>query len=298
MKQSLSLLPLIFLAFFSGLILTACKKKKLELPANNTGITEARTAGNTNTVSLDFSAGNQQATLLTLESTNSSAVTVRLTTDDAPVVAARLMPLPASSYTALPLQHQVAAKGTLPVQLTINKTNLTADTTYGIFFKIAEVSAGNIEEATKTILVKITLRNRWDGRYRVTGTMTDVTEATYAFREQEVSVITTSATQVKVVPKELGIPGLIIKVGMNDSFYGNFGPVLNFASDNKISSVVNFYGQPSPTSGRSAELDPSGSNIWTASNKSMNVKFWMNQPSVATPHRAAFNTTWTYLGER
>ena len=298
MKQSSLLQFLFLLVIASGMVFTSCKKKKLNLPSNATGITEVRTAGSPNTVSLEFGAGNQQATLLTLESTNTTPVTVRLSTDNAPVVAARLMPLPASAYTALPLQHQVPANGTVPVQLTINKTNLTVDTTYGLFFKIEEVSAGNIIADAKTLLVKITLRNRWDGRYRVTGTMTDVTDPTYAFREQEVSVITTSSSQVKVIPKELGIVGLIIKVGMNDSFYGNFGPVLNFSTDNKISSIVNFYGQPSPTSGRSAELDVSGSNSWTASNKTMNVKFWMNQPSVVTPHRTAFNTTWTYIGER
>ncbi|MGB8194212.1 MAG: hypothetical protein WCF67_19935 [Chitinophagaceae bacterium] len=297
MKHSSFLQPLFLLVFFSGFVFTSCKKKKLNLPANTTSIAEVRTTGNINTVSLDFGAGNQQATLLTLESTNSSPVTVRLSTDNAPVTAARLMPLPASSYTALTLQHQVPANGTLPVQLMINKTNLTADTTYGLYFKIEEVSAGNIVAGAKTLLVKITLRNRWDGRYRVTGTMTDVTQPTYAFREQEVMVITTGTTQVKVIPKELGIVGLIIKVGINDSFYGNFGPVLNFTNDNKISSIVNSYGQPAPN-GRSAELDPSGSNSWTASNKTMNVKFWMNEPSVATPHRAAFTTTWTYLGER
>lgn len=298
MKHSSRLLPRLLLALSFVLVFTSCKKKKLTLPSNTTGIAEVRSTGNINTVSLDFGAGNQQATLLTLESANSTAVTVKLSTDNAPVTAARLMPLPASSYTALTLQHQVPANGTLPVQLTINKTNLTADTTYGLYFKIEEVSAGNIVADAKTLLVKITLRNRWDGRYRVTGAMTDVTESTYAFREQEVMVITTGPAQAKVIPKELGIPGLIIKIGSSDSYYSNFGPVLNFSNDNKISSVVNFYGQPSPTHGRSAELDPSGSNNWAASNKTMNVKFWMNQPSVITPHRTSFNTTWTYIGER
>lgn len=298
MKQSLSFFPLVALSLIAGLAFTSCKKKKPDLPVNNTGITEARTTGSTNTVSLDLGAGSQLATLLTLESSNSSAVTVKLSTDNAPVTAARLMPLPASAYTALPLQHQVPAKGSLPVQLSINKTNLTVDTTYGLFFKIEEVSAGAIEPATKTILVKITLRNRWDGRYRVTGTMTDVTEPTYGFREQEVLVITTGVNQVKVVPKELAIAGLIIKIGGNDSYYSNFGPVFNFTGDNKISSVVNFYGQPSAVNGRSAELDPSGSNTWIPSSKSMAVKFWMNQPSVITPHRTSFTTNWTYIGER
>lgn len=298
MKPTSFIQPFIALALFSGLILTSCKKKKLNLPANTTSIAEVRTSGNINTVSLDFGAGNQTATLLTLESTNSTPVTVRLSIDNAPVSAARLMPLPASSYTGLTLQHQVPANGTLPLQLTINKAGLTVDTTYGLYFKIEEVSAGNIAADAKTLLVKITLRNRWDGRYRVTGTMTDVTEPTYAFAEQEVLLITTGTTQAKIIPVKLGISGLIIKIGANESYYSNFGPVFNFTSDNKVSSVINSYGQPSPTHGRSAELDPSGSNSWNPSTKGMAVKFWMNQPSVITPHRSSFTTNWTYIGER
>lgn len=269
----------------------------MNLPSNTTGIVEVRTTGNINTASLDFGAGNQQATLFTLESTNSAAVTVKLSTDNAPVTAAKLMPLPASSYTALPLQQTVPANGTMPVQLTINKTGLTADTTYGLYFKIQEVSAGTVKADAKELLVKITLRNRWDGRYQVTGTMTDVTQPTYAFAEQEVMLITTGTNQAKIIPKRLGIEGLIIKIGINDSFYGTFGPVLNFSNDNKITSVVNFYGQPAADT-RSAELDPSGTNSWNPSNKSMSVKFWLNQPSVVAGHRSTFTTQWTYLGER
>lgn len=298
MKQLSFPQPLIFLALVLGLAFTSCKKKKVNLPANTTSIAEVRTTGNINTVSLDLGAGTQLATLLTLESSNSSAVTVKLSTDNAPVTAAKLMPLPPASYTALPLQHTVPANGKLPVQLTITKTNLTVDTTYGLHFRIQEVSAGTIVADARELLVKITLRNRWDGRYRITGTMTDVTEPTYAFAEQEVMLITTGPNQAKVIPKKLGIEGLIIKIGINESYYSNFGPVLNFSNDNKVSSMVNFYGQPAPANGRSAELDPSGANSWNSTNKSMSLKFWMNQPAVATPHRSAFNTQWTYLGER
>jgi hypothetical protein len=297
MKHSSFLQPLIILALLPVLILPSCKKKKVNLPSNTTGIVEVRTTGNINTASLDFGAGNQQATLLTLESTNSSPVTVKLSTDNAPVTAAKLMPLPTNSYTALPLQHQVPANGTMPVQLTINKSVLTADTTYGLYFKIQEASAGTIKADAKELLVKITLRNRWDGRYQITGTMTDVTDPTYAFTDQEVRLITTGPNSAKIIPVRLGIEGLIIKIGGSDSYYSNFGPVLNFSNDNKISSVVNFYGQPSPN-GRSAEIDASGTNSWNASNKSMNVKFWLNQPALITPHRSTFNTNWTYLGER
>lgn len=297
MKQSIFLQPLLVLALISGLIVTSCKKKKENLPGNTTSIAEVKTTGNVNTVPLDFGGGSQAATLFTLQSTNSAAVTVKMSTDNGPVTAAKLMPLPASSYTALPLQQSVPANGSLPVQLTINKAGLTADTTYGLYFKLDEVSAGTIVADAKTLLVKITLRNRWDGRYKVTGTLVDVTNATYTFTEQEVNLITTGTNQAKIIPPQLGIAGMLIKIGGSLSYYSNFGPVLNFSNDNKVTSVTNIYGQPAPN-GRSAEIDPSGANSWNPSDKTMNLKFWMNEPAVATPHRSSFTTTWTYLGER
>lgn len=297
MRSSLLLRLPLFLALFAGLFLASCKKKKPKQQSNTTSITEARTSASAHTVPLSFGTGSEQAVLFTLESSNSSAVTVTLSKDDAPVTAARLMPLPSASYTMSTLQYQVPANSSLPVPIVINKTNLTVDTTYGLYFKIEQVSAGSIATDARNILVKITLRNRWDGRYMVTGTMTDVTQSTYTFTDQEVYLVTTGPNQGRVIPKQLGIPGLIIKIGGSLSYYSNFGPVLNFANDNKVSSMVNHYGQPA-SNGRSAELDPSGANQWNPSNKSMALKFWMNEPAAATPHRSAFNTTWTYLGER
>lgn len=297
MKQSL---PVLAIMAISILAFSSCKKHKDPRPAgpaNTTEISEARTEGPVHLVSLDFSAGSETKTALTLSSTNSTTVHVRLSMDNAPLTAARLMPLPASSYSLSGLEFNIPANGSLAIPITINKTNLTVDTTYGLAFRIEEVNAGSISQDARSLVVKITLRNRFDGRYKVTGTMTDHANGAFVFVEHEINVITTSPTQVKVIPKQLGIEGIVIQTGINLSYYSNFGPVLNFSADNKIASMVNFYGQPS-SNGRSAELDPSGTNKWDPNTKNIAVKFWMNQPAIITPHHTSFNHNWVYLGER
>jgi hypothetical protein len=282
--------------------LTSCSCNKNKDNTVTTEIAEARTGGPIHLVSLDLTT-TETITALTLQTKAdgfSGTVHVKLSLNNAAVTAASLMPLPTANYTLATLEYDLPASGTVIVPLVINKVGLTVDTTYGLSFTIETVSAGTIATDAKTILVKMGLRNRWDGRYRVTGSMTDMFNGAFVFTEHETKLITTSATQVKMIPTQLGIPGYLIMNGINLTFYGNFGPVVNFDPvTNNITSVVNFYGQPSPgPNSRSAELDPSGANTWNPTTKNITIKFWMNEPSAIVPHRSAFNNVWVYLGPR
>jgi hypothetical protein len=289
-----------FAVFLFLLSLSACKKDKAK-EISGTEISDVRTEGNLKTVMLAFTPGTETITAITLKNTSGgtgTSVHVKLSPDDAAVTAAKLMPLPANAYTLATLEYDVPVNGTMAVPLVIDRSNLTVDTTYGIGFVISEVSEGAIAADAKNIVVKISLRNRWDGLYKVTGTLVDASEPTISFPEHDIYLVTTSTTQVKMIPVLLGIEGILIKFGSNLSFYGSFGPVLTFdAANNKVTSLVNFYGQPAADT-RSGELDPSGSNVWNAATKKMDLKYWMNQPSVIAGHRAAFNNTFTYVRER
>lgn len=145
--------------------------------------------------------------------------------------------------------------------------------------------------------------NRWDGHYRVTGTGIHLKpgDTLFQFTEFTTNLVTTSSTQVKMVPDSLGIEGFIMRSGINLSFWSKFGPVFNFdESTNKISSVLNFYGQPASNS-RSAEMDVSGTNEWNSSSKNISVKFWMNEPNYVTTapyHRVLYSLNLIYLGPR
>ena len=277
-------------------IISGCKKNK------DSGVVEITDlgAGNEKVVNVDFSPGNQSVDAITIKNTGSGNVHVKLAIDTA-VSSIGAKALRASNYTTSSLEFDVPANNSKSVQVTINRTGLSVDTVYGLGFKIESVSGGSIANGAQSIKVKFDLRNRWDGRYKVTGTFTDIATPTITFTEQEVSLITTGPASVVMIPKELGIPGYLILSGTSLSYYGSFGPVFNFdPASNKIVSVINSYGQPASNT-RSAELDPSGTNKWDPATKSMTVKFFMKQPNtvLAAPHiRVYFNNTFIYLGPR
>jgi len=129
--------------------------------------------------------------------------------------------------------------------------------------------------------------------------MTDAVNATYTWQgnSYEYSLEVVTATQLKLVSKDLTLVGHLINVGGSLSYYSQFGLLVNFdPATNKITSISNFYGQPS-SNGRSAVLDPSGVNTWDPSTKNIKIKYWMDETGV-TGHRALFDETWVYLGPR
>jgi hypothetical protein len=141
--------------------------------------------------------------------------------------------------------------------------------------------------------------NPWDGKYRMEGTMTDYKDPAFVWPGNTYlyDMETVSATQIRVISKDLGIAGHLIRNGINLSYYGTFGLVVTFdPATNKITAITNSYGQPS-SSGRSAVLDPSGINAWDPVTKNIRIKYWMDETGFAG-HRTAFDETWVYISAR
>lgn len=139
--------------------------------------------------------------------------------------------------------------------------------------------------------------NPWDGKYRMEGVMTDMVNPAFTWHNNNhtYAMETTSSTQIKVVSDDLTIPGIVIANGINATYYGTFGLLINFdPATNEITSVTNSYGQPS-SSGRSAVLDPSGINEWDPVTKNLTVKFWMDENG---SHRSSFEINCVYIGAR
>jgi len=141
--------------------------------------------------------------------------------------------------------------------------------------------------------------NPWDGRYRIEGTMIDHADPSFEWAGDTYiySLQTSGANTDSVISENLGMPGHLIKNGINLSYYSNFGLIVTFdAATNKVTAVTNYYGQPS-SNGRSAVLDPSGVNAVDPATKTIKIKYWMDE--VGTPgHRASFDETWVYIGPR
>jgi hypothetical protein len=157
--------------------------------------------------------------------------------------------------------------------------------------KSGYIISGNLGSGVVAILIK----NKWDGKYKLNGTLVDLVspalsstpDGPYPF---DVELHTTSGTSVAMHVKD----GYYHYIGGN-SLYGEFSPVFTFdPATNKIISVTNYYGQPSATRARSADIDPAGANIYNA-DKSIDVKYIMKQSGAL---RSTFDEHFTYVGPR
>lgn len=215
--------------------------------------------------------------------------------------------MPADAYTLsedlnnLTFQPGEHAKN---IKITVDKNKLDLSKRYAIGISINSVGTGAvISQSLNKAIYAIGLKNKYDGIYEVTGSMTDFGNAAltglFPFKYY---LITSGANSVDGFdPDYWGDYYVPIYNGPDVSGYGSFSPVFNFdPATNKITSVVNIYGQPAGNT-RFAELDPSGVNAYDPATKTIKVKFYMKQPStVPTPPniRVAFNWTLKYTGAR
>jgi len=219
--------------------------------------------------------------------------------------------LPSASYT---LSEDVTNLTFAPgediktIKIKLNKTSLSLSTQYALAFRISEVGSGAlISNSYKSAIYAIGIKNKWDGVYNVTGTFQDVTNANFVgVYPYEWELQTNGPAQCIVIDQyNLGIPGFAFNsVGdptSANTYYGSFGLVVNFdAATDKVASVVNYYGQPAGNT-RSAVLDDTGINAYDNATKTVNIKYFMLQPSVVTtpPYiRAKWNEQWKYIGSR
>lgn len=267
-------------------------------------ISEVRAGGSVKAYGAEYNNTTETINVLTIKNSGGSGgVHVKLAKDDAATLPPNTRLLPASKYSLGPLEFDVNPNSSVSFPITVmNKASLNVDSFYAVPLKIESVTGGNLAADAKAMVVVFDLRNRLDGKYRITGTMVDVAAPTITGSfPQDVHLITTGANSVTMIPLDLGIPGHLILSGTSLSYYGSFGPVFTFdKSSFKILAVTNSYGQPAGNT-RSADIDPSGTNQWNSSTKNMSIKYYQKQPNTVTtaPYiRVYFNEEFTYLGSR
>jgi hypothetical protein len=188
------------------------------------------------------------------------------------------------------------------IKIKFDPSQLDFSKQYAMAFKIQDAGGLAVSATKNQALVEIAVKNKYDGVYVMTGTMVDLANAAITGQyPQEVALATVASNAVVMVPTDLGIPGHLILSGGSLSYYGSYGPTFIFdPATDKVTAVVNAYGQPAGNT-RSAELNPAGLNQWNAADKSMDVMYYMKQPSVvpAAPNiRVTFDEHFEYKGPR
>lgn len=189
------------------------------------------------------------------------------------------------------------------IAINLNGKKWDLSHTYAVAINLVDPGGLKVSSGANEVITFLSIKNKYDGVYKITGSFTDVTNATFtAAYPLEWELQTSGPNQVIVVDNvKLGFPGFIFNASGTTTYYGTFGLIVDFDPvTDKIVSITNFHGQPAPNT-RSAVLDPSGVNAYNSATKSVQIKYFMTQPSVVTapPHiRAMFNETWQYVRER
>lgn len=324
--MKLNSIKVLSLVVAAALSLTSCVKNE-QGEFNSSGSTLVKLPQGSEekvALALDFKPGFQDLVLLDVRrdaptsADLQKAVVVTIKNDPSIVAAynsahgANYIALPSAAYTVDPGNPFNGTEWTVtfnpgehakPILIKLDASKLDLSQKYALGFTITNATAGaKISNGLQSAMIEVGVKNKYDGQYRVTGTMVDAANATLTgYFPQDVDLITTGEASVVMVPWDLGIPGHLILSGTSLSYYGSFGPVFTFdLATNKVISVTNSYGQPASNT-RSAEVDPSGANVWDASTKDLRVKYFMKQPSVITspPNiRVYFDELFDYLGPR
>lgn len=212
------------------------------------------------------------------------------------------------------------------LELEIKKSsNLDPNKIYGLGLELVSADNGyQVAANLKEVLIKIVVKNKYDGIYKVTGTFSDISSAGASFTSRYpltyflITTGPTSADVCMVINGEI-VPGYLFKTPTGGSYYGRWGLQIFFdPATDAVSELRNYYGDPvnpanfigDPSGGsgapdyiasnsRQAALDPTGINAYDEATKTIRIKYFMLQPStVPTGPRCFFDETWEYAESR
>lgn len=198
----------------------------------------------------------------------------------------------------------------VPLVVKVNTDYLQGNPQYfPVTIKSVDKSGYTISGNFATLKVNAKVKHKYQGRYVLTGTLSDVASPTLihpaapyedAYKEPYTVQLQTKNGQTLMFFDEILWGDYVYPLATTAggwSGFGSFCPMFTFDDDDNIIAVTNYHGQPASNT-RSAEIDPSGINKYDPATKSFSVSYWMNQSStVPTPpyHRTHIVETYTFL---
>jgi hypothetical protein len=201
-----------------------------------------------------------------------------------------------------------------------NSSTLDPNLSYAVGYTI--ISASNnyiVASNARNIVLKFTIKNRYDGIYKATGSFRDNVNAAFSgVYPKEYYLTTTGANSVTfgtLINGEIA-PGYLFSNAGAGTYFGNFGLQVFFDNaTNAIAEVRNYYGDPNnPTTGvgdpslgngaplyqaapparRSAILDATGVNAYDPVTRTIRIKYFMLQANVTQVPRSEFEEVLVY----
>jgi len=265
-----------------------------------------------------------RAPVVTLESDGADASDINVVIESNPALVAaypNLTLLPSSEYTFTSNLTIPAGKRNDTMSITLpNSSTLDPNISYAVGFTI--ISASNnyiVASNARNIVLKFTIKNKYDGIYTATGSFKDNVNAAFTgIYPKEYYLTTTGANSVTFGTSINGeiAPGYLFSNAGAGTYFGNFGLQVFFnTTTDAIAEVRNYYGDPNnPSTGvgdpangngaplyqaaaparRSAVLDPSGVNAYDPVTKTIRIKYFMRQANVPQDPRSEFTEVLVY----
>lgn len=168
--------------------------------------------------------------------------------------------------------------------------------------KSGYIISGNFNQ----LLFSCKVRHPYAGRYICTGTYEDVTNGAWKHASIELEnlgeeylidleTVNGSTLIMGYTPTFDDREKFLFYTGTGFSYFGSFTPLFVFDANGNVIDVKNKFVNPANT--RSAQLDPAGVNKYDPVTKTIQVSYWMNQPSVVSApphHRGHMVETYTF----
>ncbi len=198
--------------------------------------------------------------------------------------------MPADKYTMTTTSVVIPkgkTKATFNVKFKPNTFDLSQN--YALPLKITSVSSGTLSSNFSTILLAVGAKNKFDGVYTYTGTMspgadrpTILTNTAFTY-PYKVQLRSSGATANNLWNSAFG--DFLIPIFTNTSGISGFGStnlLINFdAATNKVTSVSNAILAPSNGRGMSIDATATTSNYFNPTTHDVYLTFFMTQPGYA-----------------
>lgn len=204
--------------------------------------------------------------------------------------------MPTTLYT-LNTPSATIAKGTFftTINITFKPQSFDFTKTYGLAVRIKSATGANVSANFGTIIMAIGAKNKYDGVYHVTGTMTDANGVYRGFYPTDVEFRTIDAQTVNVYNRDFGGNYYIFN-RISDDAYLNGGN-LRFKFDTATDKLILITNQSGGNFQAGVTLDATGNTmVFSNGEGTLNAKWKASTATV--PNRYVVDETYKYTGAR
>jgi hypothetical protein len=303
--MKLSWLTRLSLGLILATVFFSCKKDDVDYNTDRV-IAEFTDAASGGVVAFEFTSNSQEVDIaelrLFMRSWAKKDVTVKIKNDPAAIGdfntanGTTYQALPSSAFVFVNDEYTLTQKErTTPVTIRLDPNNVL-NGNYAIGLSITDVDDGDVSGTASTIVVAISVKNKYDGRYNVTGSVVDASGVyTGIHPRANVELRTAGADAVDYLD-----PQYAAAAPINDNVYvivniGTAAPALLFAPRFTFNTTTNKCTRISDNAGTMPDATigtPNQFTITSPNSKNFQIKY------TAYAGRFTVTETYTYVGPR